>query len=151
MKKNVNYVKTTLLLTGILFLGCETGVDVNKSTTTNRQEQQEEAVLSGIVDKPTTQTVTTTSGKKLSIHRIFSNSAQPGYYLQVGFFEQYKPNDSFEKSLQHTGLKYIILNKNGNYHALVGAYKSYNEAHAHMHSVNVKLHKKSFVVHILHP
>jgi len=151
MKKNVNYLSTTLLLTGLLFLGCETGVDVNKSTTNNAQVKQEEAVLSGIVDKPTNQTVTSTSGQKLSIHKIFSNSAQPGYYLQVGFFEKYKPNSTFEKQLQNAGLKFTILNKNGNFHALVGAYKSYNEAHAEMSTVQSRLHKRSFVVHVLRP
>jgi len=151
MKNNVNYLSTTLLLTGLLFLGCETGVDVNKSTTGNKEVKQQEPVLSGIVDKPTNQTVTSTSGQKLSIHKIFSNSAQPGYYLQVGFFKEYKPNSAFEKQLQNAGLKFTILNKNGNFHALVGAYKSYNEAHAEMSTVKSRLHKRSFVVHVLRP
>jgi len=151
MKNNVNYLTSTLLLTGFLFLGCETGVDVNKSTTNNTQVKQEEAVLSGIVDKPTNQVINNTSGQKLSIHKIYSSSAQPGYYLQVGFFEKYKPNSTFEKHLQNSGLKYTILNKNGNFYALLGAYKSYNEAHAHISTVKAKLHKKSFVVHVLRP
>ena len=151
MKINVNYLRTTLLLTGLLFLGCETGVDVNKSTTNNPNVKQEEPVLSGIVDKPTNQIVNSASGQKLSIHKIFSNSAQPGYYLQVGFFEKYKPNSSFEKQLQNSELKFTILNKNGNFHVLIGAYKSYNEAHSEISTVKARLHKKSFVVHVLHP
>jgi hypothetical protein len=151
MKNNVIYFKSTLLLTGLLFLGCETGVEVNKSTTQNTQVKQEEAVLSGIVDKPTSQMVTTASGQKLSVHKIFSNSAQPGYYLQVGLFKHYKPNSPFEKQLKDAGLKFTILNKNGEFHALVGAYKSYNEAHAEMSTVKSRLNKKSFVVHVLRP
>jgi hypothetical protein len=151
MKNNVNYLTTTLLLTGLLFVGCETGVNVNKSTSNNKEIKQEEPVLSGIVDKPTQQIVHTGSGQKLSIHKIFSNSAQPGYYLQVGFFEKYQPNSAFEKRLKDAGLKFTILNKNGNFHALVGAYKSYNEAHAEMSTIKSKLHKKSFVVHVLRP
>ena len=151
MKNNVNYLRTTLLLTGLLFLGCETGVDVNKSTTNKADVKQEEPVLSGIVDKPTTQVVNSSSGQKHSIHKIYSSSAQPGYYLQVGFFEKYKPNSSFEKQLQNSDLKYTILNKNGDFYALIGAYKSYNEAHAKISTVKARLHKNSFVVHLLHP
>lgn len=152
MRNNIIYLRTTLLLTGFLFLGCETGVDVNKSTTNKKElKQQEEPVLSGIVDKPTNQIVTNSSGQKLSIEKLYSSSAQPGYYLQVGFFQKYKPNSTFEKQLQNSGLKFTILNKNGNYHALIGAYKSYNEARAEIPTVKSRLHKKSFVVHVLRP
>ena len=151
MENNIKYLKQTLLLTGLLFLGCETGVDVNKPTTNTQSQNQEEAVLSGIIDKPHNQVVRSASGKELSIRKLYSNSAQPGYYLQVGFFEKYKPNTSFEQQLQNSNLEYTILNKNGNYYALVGAYKSYNQAHAEMSTIKTKLHKKSFVVHILRP
>jgi len=151
MRNNVNYLTATLIVTGLLFLGCETGVDVNKSSTKNTKEKQEEPVLSGIVDKPTNQIIHSKSGKQLSIEKIYSNAAQPGYYLQVGFFERYKPSSSFEKQLHHSGFKFTILNKNGNFHVLVGPYKSYNEAHAKMSTVNSRLHKRSFVVHVVHP
>ncbi len=150
MKNKIGYLQTTLLITGLLFMGCETGVDVSKRTTKSNQ-LEEESVLSGIVDKPTAQIITTKSGKKFSVHKIYSNSAQPGYYLQVAFFEEYKPNSRFENQLQHSGFKYTILNKNDNYYALIGAYKSYNEAHSHIGSVKAKLHKDSFVIHILRP
>ena len=151
MKKNINYLKATLFLTGLLFLGCETGVDVNRKATSSQSQNQDEAVLSGIIDIPHNQVITSPSGQKLSITKIYSSSAQPGYYLQVGFFEQYKPNTSFEKQLQNSNLSYTILNKNGNYHALIGAYKSYNQAHNQMSTIKAKLHKKSFVVHVLRP
>ena len=151
MRNNTNYLKSTLLVTGLLFLGCETGVDVNKPTSNKQSQNQEEPLLSGIIDKPHNQMVTTSSGQKLSIKKLYSNSAQPGYYLQVGFFERYKPNTTFERALQHSNLNYTILNKNGDYYALIGAYKSYNEAHSHMDTVRAKLHKKSFVVHVLRP
>jgi len=151
MNNTTTYFKTMFLLTGLLFIGCETGVDVNKSTTNDYNKKQEEPVLSGIIDKPHTQIVTTTSGAKQSIKKIYSNSAQPGYYLQIGFFEKYKPDTTFEKELQNTNLEYSILNKNGNYYALIGAYKSYNQAHSKISTINSKLHKKSFVVHVLRP
>jgi hypothetical protein len=151
MKNNINYLKPTLLLTGLLFLGCETGVDVNRPIVNSQSQNQEEAVLSGIIDKPHNQLVTNTSGQKLSIRKLYSTSAQPGYYLQVGFFEKYKPNTTFEQQLQKSNLDYTILNKNGNYYALVGAYKSYNKAHAEMSIIKSKLHKKSFVVHVVRP
>jgi hypothetical protein len=151
MKNNINYLKATLLLTGLLFLGCETGVDVNKPATNTESQNQEAPVLSGIIDKPHNQVITSQSGQKLSIKKLYSSSAQPGYYLQVGFFERYKPNTTFERQLQNSNLKYTILNKNGDYYALIGAYKSYNQAHSEISTVKARLHKNSFVVHVLRP
>jgi cell division protein FtsN len=154
MKNRTTYITATLMATSLLFLGCETGVKSSQSIPA----QQTEA--SGIVDKHTKmsvpsgivdQTSIVTSGHTVKRKRIFSNSAQPGYYLQVGFFEQYKPNKTFTSQIERTGLNYIILNKDGNHHALVGPYKSYNQAHAQMHRVKTLLHKSSFVVEVLRP
>jgi len=154
MKNRKTYTTAILMSTALLFLGCETGVKSNKSLPVQETEasgiidkHSKMSVPSGIVDKTTVMS----AGHKVKRKRIFSNSGQPGYYLQVGFFEQYKPNQSFTHQIQRTGLKFTILNKNGNYHALVGPYKSYNQAHAQMHRVNSLLHKSSFVVEVLRP
>jgi len=146
MKIDTNYLKATLIISTLFFIGCETGVQ-HKSSSRAVQETTQ----SGIVDKPTHQTITTANGTKVAFKKIFSNSAQPGFYLQVGFFQEYKPNDSFMQQLKRTGLHYTILAKNGNFHALIGAYKSYNEAKSHASTVKSKLHKQPFVVEILHP
>jgi len=146
MKININYLKTTLVISTLLFIGCETGVRHKGSSTTVQETTQ-----SGIVDKPTHQTITTADGKKVAFKKIFSNSAQPGFYLQVGFFQEYKPNDAFINQLKKTGLHYTILAKNGNFYALIGAYKSYNEAKTHTSAVKSHLHKQPFVVEVLHP
>ena len=146
MKINTNYLKTTLVISTLFFIGCETGVRHKSNNTTVQETTQ-----SGIVDKPTHQTITTAQGTKVAFKRIFSNSAQPGFYLQVGFFQKYEPNDSFIKQLKESGLKYTVLQKNGNFHALVGAYKSYNEAKSNTSTVKSRLHKQGFVVEVLRP
>jgi septal ring-binding cell division protein DamX len=146
MKTNINYLKTTLIVSTLFFIGCETGV-THKSSNTMAQETTQ----SGIVDKPTHQTITTSKGTKVSFKKIFSNSAQPGFYLQVGFFEEYKPNATFINQLKSSGFKYTVLQKNGNFHALIGAYKSYNEAKSNTSTVKSRLDKQAFVVEVLRP
>lgn len=149
MKKNISYLRASLVLAGLLFIGCETGVDVKSKNS--KLEEQNSDLVSGIVTKPTSQIITTKSGKKVSVHQIYSNAAQPGYYLQIAYFEEYKPNDKLEKQIKNSGFKYTVLNKNDNYYMLIGAYKSYNEAYAHKASVRAKLHINSFVVDVLRP
>ena len=146
MKNNKPYTKALILLAGLLFLGCETGTQVNKTVT----KAQEEPVLSGIVDKPLNNVVTNASREKVSLGKIYSKSAQPGYYLQVGFFGKYKPNMAFMNKLKGLGVNYTVLNKNGDHYALVGAYKSYNQAKDQIHSVK-SVSKKSFVIQVLRP
>ena len=148
MKQNINYFKATIVLTSLLFLGCETGVKQNRGTTTTVTQ---ESVQSGIVDKPTHQMITTQKGTKVALRKIFSNSAQPGYYLQIGYFQHYKPNSAFTKELDKSELNYTILQKNGHFYALIGAYKSYHEAKLQTSTVNSKLNKKAFVVQVLRP
>ncbi|MBU1668824.1 SPOR domain-containing protein [bacterium] len=148
MKKNTYYLKRTLLLSTIVFMmGCETGVK-------NKQTQTVEA-QSGIVDhrQINTSTKTTYSVQKstLPIKKIFSNSATPGYYLQVGFFKQSKPNATFINRLNSSGFNYTILPKSGNYYALVGAYISYNQAKSNASAVKSALQEDSFVVQVLRP
>ena len=146
MKTDTHYLKATLIVSTLFFIGCETGVR-HKSSSTAVQETTQ----SGIVDKPTHKTITTSNGTKVAFKRIFSNSAQPGFYLQVGFFHEYKSDTTFTNQLKQSGLKYTILQKNGNFHALIGAYKSYNEARSNTSTVKSHLHKQPFVVEVLRP
>ena len=145
MKKNTYCFKITLLCTAIaLFSACETGV---KHTT-----EQESAAPSGIIDKGSSGYVgSQKSSENIKIKKIFSNSATPGYYLQVGYFGNHKPNSSFMKHLNNSGFNYIILDKNGNHYALVGAYGSYNQAKNKLSSVKSSLSYKAFVVQVLRP
>ena len=149
-------MKKTLLITiTLLFLfGCETGVS-NKTKQTksesisgivdNNSVAQGEP-LSGIVDKTYSKTSQKTGSKK-----IFSKSAQPGFYLQIAVFEKYRPNKAFLAPIEHSSFNYIVLNKYSRDYVLIGPYKSYNEAHSHIGSVKKYLHKDSFVVQVLRP
>jgi len=145
MKKLILLTTTLLLL-----LGCETGV-TNKSTT-NRVN---EPVQSGIIDRRNDSMeqypniIQKTNGT--SAKRIFSNSAQPGYYLQMAVFEKNRPSKAFLKPLDNASFPYIVLNKYNKDYVLIGAYKSYNEAKNKMGSVKSKLGKKTFVVQVLRP
>lgn len=142
-------MKKTIVITTILFmlLGCESGVQ-NKGTVIKEAP-------SGIVDrgevKASSWSANTTSSKASSSNKIFSKSGQPGYYLQVGLFTKYDPSPSFIRQLNESPFKFIILNKSGNQHALVGPYKSYNEAKGKIVSVKSSLHTKTFVVQVLRP
>jgi len=146
MKKNTYCLKITLICTAIAFLtGCETGVK-NKSTESTIPP-------SGIVDKGSNGYYVGSQQKasSASSKRIFSNSATPGYYLQVGFFKQAKPNRSFINRLNRSGFNYTVLDKNGNFYALIGPYRSHNHAKAKERAVKSSLHIQAFVVQVLRP
>jgi len=151
--------KTALMTVTLLFLfGCETGTS-NKAKHTqgepisgivdhgaaSKYSSQREPI-SGIVDKTYSKT-----SQKGSSKRIFSNSAQPGFYLQIAVFEKYRPNKAFLAPIERSSFNYIVLNKYNKDYVLIGPYKSYNEAHSHIGSVKKYLHKSSFVVQVLRP
>ena len=153
-------MKKTVLM-GIVLLslfGCETGMSnkiphtkgesisgiVDHSTAVKSSTQSEP--LSGIVDKKYSKTSQKGSSKK-----IFSKSAQPGFYLQIAVFEKYRPNKAFLAPIERSSFNYIVLNKYNKDYVLIGPYKSHNEAHSHIGSVKKYLHKSSFVVQVLRP
>ena len=143
MKRNSYHLKiTALIATVALLTGCETGVKNQTPKTT--------IAPSGIVDKGTRGYVGyQKSSGNIKAPRIFSNSATPGFYLQVGFFRQSKPNSAFMRRLKISKHKYIVLNKNGDHYALIGPYYSYNQAKRHSASVRSALTRKAFIVQVL--
>ncbi len=151
--------KTALMTITLLFLfGCETGQSnktkptqgesisgiVDHSATSKNSSQVE--AQSGIVDKKYSQ-----SSQKMSSKKIFSKSAQPGFYLQIAVFEKYRPNKAFLAPIEHSPFNYIVLNKYNKDYVLIGPYKSHNEAHSHIANIKKYLHKNSFVVQVLRP
>ncbi|HIP51167.1 MAG TPA: hypothetical protein EYG94_03680 [Campylobacterales bacterium] len=142
-------MKKTILLsiTMLLLLACETGVKNQKTTN--------ESVPSGIVERtytPSTNYSSSTQKKsKYSSNKIFSNSAQPGYYLQMAVFAQTRPNKTFLRPLDESRFNYIVLNKSSKDYVLIGAYKSYAAAKSNISSVSKTLGKKTFVVQVLRP
>jgi len=142
-------IATTTLF---LLLGCETGVD-------NKHKVEQKEALSGIIDHNKinaressvfVEKGVTTQGKSTG-KRIFSKSAQPGFYLQYAVFEKYRPDKAFLRPLKNSSFNYIVLNKYSKDYVLIGPYKSYNEAHSHLGSVKKYLHKQSFVIQVLRP
>jgi septal ring-binding cell division protein DamX len=125
-----NLDKALLLTAIIFFASCETGVK-NKTTA---NDMNNKASSSGIIKEKTgvNSYSKSSGGEKSEIKRIFSNSAVPGYYLQVGHFEDKKPDLSFINKMKRSGLPYDIVEKyqdgRPHYYALVGPYRSYNEA-----------------------
>ena len=142
-------MKKTLLLSliALLFLACETGI--------KNQKKSDEKVYSGIVDRVnnSTKNYTTAYQKRhqSSSNKIFSTSAQPGFYLQMAVFEKYRPDRSFLKPLDKSRFNYIVLNKYNKDYVLIGAYKSHAEAKNEIASVKSSLGKKTFVVQVLRP
>jgi len=155
MKKSLTITIATTTL--FLLLGCETGVD-------NKHKVEQREALSGIIDhskinaressifvEKGTSTQQKASGGKATGNKIFSKSAQPGFYLQYAVFEKYRPTKAFLRPLKNSSFNYIVLNKYSKDYVLIGPYKSYNEAHSHLGSVKKYLHKQSFVVQVLRP
>ena len=140
-------VLTTMLL--LVISGCETGVK-NKTQANNKKEVQ-----SGIVDRDaSTKTTSHTVSKKttkVSSNKIYSKSAQPGYYLQMAVFEKNEPSKEFLRPLDNAPFDYILLTHYNRHYVLIGPYKSYNETKAKITSVKSNLHKKTFVVQVLRP
>jgi len=146
--KNIVLITTAL----IIMMGCETGVS-NKT-------QKVVEVPSGIVDKRDERTLDSSTfstrshastSSKDSSHKIFSKSAQPGFYLQYAVFEKYRPDKNFLKPLNKSRFNYIVLNKSTKDYVLIGPYKSYNQAHGQINKVKSQLHKQTFAIQILRP
>jgi len=142
-------MKKTILLsvTLLLLLACETGV--------KNQKQIKEPVMSGIVERTYSvnknHSYTASKTAKQSFPKIFSKSAQPGFYLQMAVFSKYRPSKTFLKPLDHSNFNYIVLNKFHKDYVLIGAYKSYASAKSHIASVKRTLGKQTFVVQVLRP
>ena len=145
MRNKTYCLKIAILCTTIALLtGCETGVK-NKSV-------ENTVTPSGIVDKGSNGYVgMKKSSGNIKTTKIFSNSATPGYYIQVGYFGQEKPNSSFMKRLDNSNFNYTVLDKNGDYYALVGAYYSYNQAKSKISTVRSSLNSRAFIVQVLRP
>jgi len=151
---NTQILKFSILLLGFsLFTGCETGLENKKKDITAKEE-----IHSGIVanSEITGESIRyTKKGTKVStkegVKKIFSTAAVPGFYLQVGYFKNYKPNQTFMTQLNRIKLDYIVLERYKNYYALVGPYKSFNQAHARINSVKSFMKINSFVVQVLRP
>jgi len=139
-----NMKKTLLLsITLLLLLACETGV--------KNEKQIKDSAPSGIVERTNSLDTYASKTSKQSFPKIFSNSAQPGFYLQMAVFTKYRPSKTFLQPLDHSNLNYIVLNKSHKDYVLIGAYKSYATAKSHIASVKRTLGKQTFVVQVLRP
>ena len=142
MKKTI-FLSITLLL----LLGCETGVKNQKTTN--------QVVMSGIVERTdsTHGSMKThkQSSSKTTFNKIFSKSAQPGFYLQMAVFKKNRPSKQFLKPLNNSNFNYIVLNKSTTDYVLIGPYLSYNAAKNKVSSVKNSLGKQTFVVQVLRP
>jgi len=138
-------MKKTILLSAtlLLLLACETGV--------KNQKQIKESVPSGIVERTTSLHTYASKTSKQGFPRIFSKSAQPGFYLQMAMFTKYRPNKAFLRPLERSHFNYIVLNKFHKDYVLIGPYKSYASAKSHITSVKRALGKQTFVVQVLRP
>ena len=143
-------LKITLVLTGLIALmGCETGSG-NKGTT------QTDTVKSGIISKGSASANYKPHIPKSSeIKKIYSKSGTPGYYIQVGYFKNQKPNNEFINRIEYAELPYTIIKKykNGqvNYYILVGAYRSYTKAMDIIGSAKEYVTPSAFIVKLARP
>ncbi len=144
--KKARILKGILLLGTLGFLiGCETGVSNKKHPANAFQENTSTA----------TTTQHKTSAKPTEIKKIFSKSGTPGYYIQVGYFKSEKPSSEFVNRMKQEQLPYKLLKKfeNGEprYHALIGPYRSYNQANIIKNGTAKHLTANSFIVQLVRP
>ncbi len=146
MKKKT-IIKGILLLGSLsFFIGCETGIS-NKHTQSEFQASS---------TRTATKTYSKASSPKESqIKKIFSKSGTPGYYIQVGYFKSEKPSSEFVNRMKQEQLPYKLLKKyengQGRYHALIGPYRSYNEANSMKNGTAKHLASNSFIVKLSRP
>jgi len=143
-------IKITLTLLAVIFLvGCETGI---KNKTLDKSIEKE-TVQSGIVSK--TNNYKPYTPKDSEITKIFSKTGTPGYYVQVGYFKTKMPNSEFLSRMKYAQLPYTILEKYKNglphYHALVGPYKSYNQANEIKITAKEFVTDSAFIVKVVRP
>jgi hypothetical protein len=93
--------------------------------------------------------------KSSEIKKLFSNSTTPGYYIQVGYFENREPNSEFINRMKYSQLSYTIMKKyshgKNNYYALIGPYRSYNQAHEMVGSAKEFVTTSAFIVNVVRP
>ena len=146
-------LKTTMLLTGLVILmGCETGMS-NKGTTTTTKT---DSVESGIISKGSASADYKPHIPKSSeIKKIYSKSGTPGYYIQVGYFKNHKPNDEFINRITYAELSYSIIKKykdsQSYYYVLVGPYRSYTQAMDIVGSAKEFVTPTAFIVKLARP
>jgi hypothetical protein len=153
MQNNKILTFSILFVGFIFFIGCETGLE-NKKRDITAKEELHSGIIANSELKGESVSYTkkgTVVSTKVGVKKIFSVAAVPGFYLQVGYFKDYKPNQSFMTQLNRVKLDYIILERYKNYYALIGPYKSFNQAHARMNSVKSFMKINSFVVQVLRP
>jgi cell division protein FtsN len=145
--KQKNIIKGTILLGSLsFFIGCETGVSNKHDKTPFRATESSSHTVS--YSKPIT-------AKTSKIEKIFSKSGTPGYYLQVGYFKSEKPSTTLKDKAHKANLPYTLIKKyeggEPRYYALVGPYRSYNQANAVKSRVRTHLTPSAFVTEVVRP
>jgi len=148
----MNKLKGTLIFATLFTLiGCETGMK-NKGTTDIKVEKETQ---SGIISKGSAQNYKPTIPPSSKIKKIYSKSAIPGYYIQVGYFKDRKPNDEFLNRIEYAQLPYKIVKKYKDgqtyYYALIGPYISYAKAMEIIGSAKEFVTPSAFIVKVEHP
>jgi len=138
--------KIILLVTVLIFTGCETGVK-NKKTTDKKIEDSGKSGI--VVDEK--RSYKPYIPKSSEIKKIFSNSGTPGYYIQVGYFNERKPTREFLNRMKFSQLPYTLLKKGQGEYALVGPYISYNKANEILGSARDFVTSSAFIVKLVRP
>jgi hypothetical protein len=123
-------LKITLLLAGLFVLmGCETGMSNKETTNTSTTNSVKSGIVSKGFSSDNYKSHVPTSSE---IKKIYSKSGTPGYYIQVGYFKNHKPNDEFINRIKYAELPLSIIKKYKDtqpyYYVLVGPYRSYTQA-----------------------
>jgi hypothetical protein len=146
-----NFDKIAIVTSVIFLIGCETGMSNNGTTASKTTDKIE----SGIITKGSTTYSKASVPKSSEIRKLFSKSTTPGYYIQVGYFENKKPNSEFINRMKYSQLPYKIMKKHisgrMNYYALVGPYRSYNQSKKIIGTAKEFVSESAFIVEVQRP
>jgi cell division protein FtsN len=89
------------------------------------------------------------------VRKIYSKSGTPGYYIQVGYFQENRPSEEFINRVKFSGLSYQLVKKyNGEKlgeYALIGPYISYNKAKEILATAREFVTSNAFIVKVVRP
>ena len=144
MKKSyLNKKNLALILTAGLLLGCETGTS-NTGPVGSSYKTDSGIVSQNKNYKPYTP-------KDSQMNKIYTSSGTPGYYIQVGYFGEHRPNADIINRLKFSDLPYEIVKKSKKNYLLVGPYTSYNKAREIKGSAKEYVTEDAFIVKVLRP
>jgi DedD protein len=128
------------------------GIEVTESEMIDEPFKEEPQVQPAPIEEPKPAPVVKATQKVVSTPKVSAEATSGGYYIQVGSFSKYAPNDKFLKSITSLGYPYKFhkVNKNGSTinKVLVGPFKSSVTAKDARRVLRAKVEPGAFLIQL---